>query len=73
MFCVCHAFLFFNFSLVVSCWERADLLARLFVMFSCDFVTFSYGDLDQVWYLVVPVPDLCFLAYFVYYNFLKLH
>ena len=37
------------------------------------FVTFSYGVLDQVWYLNVSIPDLCLLAYFVYQNFLKLH
>ena len=30
---------------VVSCWERADLLALLYVMFSCVFVTFLYDIL----------------------------
>ena len=31
-------------------WRRADLLALSCVMFSCAFVTFSYGVLGQVWY-----------------------
>ena len=36
----------------------------LFVMFSCVFVTFPCGILDQVWYLIVSIPDLCRLSYF---------
>ena len=40
MFHVCHAFLSVDWSLVVTCWERADHLAVLYVMFSCVFVTF---------------------------------
>ena len=40
--CVCVC------SLVVTCWERTDLLALLYVMFSCTFVTFPYGVLGQV-------------------------
>ena len=30
-------------SLVVTCSEKADFLALLYVMFSCVFVTFPYG------------------------------
>ena len=41
---------------VVTCWERADLLA-LFVVSNCEF-------LGQVWYLIVSIPDLCTLTYF---------
>ena len=52
-------------SLVITCWKRADLLALLYVMFSCGFVTFPYGVLCQVWYLIVSIPDLCLLSYFV--------
>ena len=36
----------------------------LFVMFNCVFVTFPCGILDQVWYLIVSIPDLCCLSYF---------
>ena len=42
MFRVCHAFLSVHCSLVVTCWERADLLALLYVMFYY-FVTFPCG------------------------------
>ena len=57
-FCVCSSRLF-----VVTCWERADLLA-LVVMFNCVFVTFPCGILGYVWYLIVSIPDLCNLSYF---------
>ena len=36
----------------------------LFVMSNCDFVTFPCGILDQVWYLIVLIPDLCCFSYF---------
>ena len=51
-------------SLVVTCCERADLLVLLCVTFPCAFVTFLYGVLGQVWYLIVLIPDLCLLSYF---------
>ena len=43
---------------VVTCWERADLLALVCGVF-CEFVTFPIGILGQVWYLIVSIPDLC--------------
>ena len=52
-------------SLVVTCMERVDLLALLYVMFSCVFVTFPYGDLSQVWCLIALIPYLCLLPHFV--------
>ena len=55
-------------SLVITCWERADLLALLCVIFSCVFVTFPYGVLGQVWYLILSIPDRCLLPYFQYAN-----
>ena len=36
----------------------------LFMIFNCDFVTFSFGILGQVRYLIVSIPDLCCLSYF---------
>ena len=36
-------------SLAITCWERADLLALLCVVFSYVFVTFPYSVSDQVW------------------------
>ena len=37
----------------------------LLVMFNCDYFTFPCGILDQVWYLIVSIPDLCRLSNFV--------
>ena len=65
--CVCHAVTSVHSCLVVTCWERADLLA-LVVMSNFDCVTFSCGILGQVWYLIVLIPDLCRLSYFVCYS-----
>ena len=46
---------------------RAEVLALLCVMFSCVFVTFPYGVLGQVWYLIVSIPDLGFLHFYGYW------
>ena len=43
------------------CSQLLDLIALLFVMFSCVFVTFPYGVLGQVWYLIVSIPDFLLL------------
>ena len=61
---VCHTVLSVPCNLVVTCWERADLLVLLYVMFSCIFVTFRYGVLGQVWYWIVSIPNLCLLSDF---------
>ena len=55
-------------SLVVTCLERADLLAILYVMLTCVFANFPYGVLDQVCYLIVLIPDLCLLSYLDTYS-----
>ena len=36
-----------------------------FVVSNCEFVTFPFGILGQLWYLNVLIPDLCILTYFV--------
>ena len=64
MFHVCYAFLSVHYSLVVTCWKRVNLLALLYVIFSCVFVTFLCGVLGQVWYLIVSIPHLYLLTYF---------
>ena len=61
----CHTVLSFPCSLVITCWERADLLALLHVMFSCVFITFPYGVVGQVWYLIVWIPVFCLLPSFM--------
>ena len=49
---------------------RVDLLALLYVMFSCVFVAFPCGDrvLGQVRYLIVLIPDIWLLSYFYNYS-----
>ena len=48
--------------LVVTCWERADLLALV-----CGVLLrvcyFPIGILGRVWYLIVLIPDLYTLTY----------
>ena len=48
---------------VVTCWEKADLLALVWgvQLWVCHF---PIGILGQVWYLIVSIPDLCTLTYF---------
>ena len=61
--CYCHAFASVRFCLVVTQRERADLLALVCDVY-CDFVTFLVGILEQVWYMIVSIPDPCCLSYF---------
>ena len=60
--CVCHAFLSVHCCLVVTWRERAEFLT-LVCDFHCDFVTFPFGILGQVRYLIVSIPDPWFLTY----------
>ena len=46
-------------SLVMTCLERAELLALFCVVLSCIFVILPYGVLGQVWYLIASIADLC--------------
>ena len=57
---MCPVFLMLS-GLMVTCWERADLLALVGDVY-CIFVTFLCGILGQVWYLIVSFPDLCHLS-----------
>ena len=65
MFRACHAFLSVHCSHGITCWERASLLAILYVVFSCVFVTFTCGVLGQVWFSIESIPYLSLLTYFV--------
>ena len=64
MSCVCHEFASVHCCLVVTLWERADLLALVCDVY-CDLVTFPFCILGQVCYLIVSIPDPCRLSYFV--------
>ena len=54
-------------SIVATFWERVDLLALLYVMFSCAFVTFPYCVLGHVLYFIASIPDLCILPSFEHF------
>ena len=68
VFCVCRCYtvLSVSRSLMVTCWEMADLLALLCVMFTCGFVTFPYGVLGRLWYLIVSIPDFYLLPHLLF-------
>ena len=68
---ICHTVLSVPDSIVVTYLNRADLLALLCVILSFYFVTFPYGVLGQVWYLIVLSPDLCLRFYFEHENSFK--
>ena len=73
--CLCYAVLSVPCSLVITCWKRADPLALLCVVFSCVcvfFVTFPYGFLGHVSYLIVSIPVLCLPLYFLFFSSFRL-
>ena len=60
-------YVFFMLSrlLIAALWSPAGkgLTSWLsFVVLICMFVTFPFGILGQVWYLIVLIPDLCPLS-----------
>ena len=50
--------------LVVTCRERAGLLA-LVCGVELRVCHFPIGILGQMWYLIVSIPDICTLTFFV--------
>ena len=68
MFYVRLAILSVHCSLVITCWERPNLLALLCVVFLvfCHFPMWCTGSGV---YLIVSIPDLCFVPYFQIYIF----
>ena len=73
-FCFCYLYFTFIF-IMLSCqfvaalWSSAGkvLTSGLFCVW-CFLkflsLSFSYGVSDQVWYLIVSIPDFCLLLYF---------
>ena len=57
---VCHTYSSVHCCLVVTLRERVDLLVLVCDVYY-DFVTFPFGILGQMWYLVVSIPDPCLL------------
>ena len=63
----CHTVLSDPYSFVVTCWERADLLALSYMCF----LTFSYDVIGQVWCLIVRIPDICLFCILPYFKHLQ--
>ena len=65
---LCLVFVMLSRLFIAALWSPAGKGPTswfLLVMFNCVFVTFPCGILGQVWYLIVSIPDLCRLYYFV--------
>ena len=63
---VCFVFVMLMYLLIAE-RERADLLAFVYDVY-CAFVTFPFGILGQVWYLIVSIPGPCRLSFFIYFR-----
>ena len=48
---------------------RGDFLALVCDVY-CDFVTFPFGILRRLWYLIVSIPDPCCISYFDVYRWI---
>ena len=65
---LCLVFVTLSRPFVAALWSPAGnglTTWLLFVMFNCDFVTFPCGFLGWVCCLIVSIPDMCRLSYFV--------
>ena len=63
----CIVFVMLPHLLIAALWSPAGkgLTSWLsFVVLNCVVLTFPFGILGQVWYLIVSIPDLCPLSYF---------
>ena len=65
MCCLCFVVLPVTCGLLVACWEMAGLLAFPLCGVLLCFVTFPYCDPDQVWRLIVSIPDLCIVLFLI--------
>ena len=54
---------------IASLWspEGKGLTSWLLFVMYCDFVTFTFGILGQVRYLIVSIRDPCCLSYFLFW------
>ena len=66
----CIVFVMLSRLLIAALWSPAGkgLTSWLaFGVLNCVIVTFPFGILGQVWYLIVPIPDLCPFITFILY------
>ena len=64
--CVCPAFVSVHCCLVVTCWERADLLALVCDVLLCFCHFPMWYPVDRrvcrcTWFFILSIPDLCHL------------
>ena len=59
--CLCQIVLSVYCSLVVACWESADLLALMCEMFSFAFDPLRYPGSGV--FVILSIPNLCLLPY----------
>ena len=65
---LCLVFVMLSHPFIAALWSPTGKRLTswlLFVMSNCDFVTFPCGILCQVRYLIVMIPGLCRLSYFI--------
>ena len=65
---LCLVFLMLSRQFIAAMWSPAGkgLTSWLFlVMFILFFVSYPFGIMGQVWYLIVSFPDLCHFSYFL--------
>ena len=65
---LCLVFVMLSRLFIAALWSPAGIGLTSwfsFVMFNCVFVTFPCGILGQVRYLILSIPDLCHLSYFL--------
>ena len=63
----CIVFVMLSRLLIAALWSPAGkgLSSWLsFVVLDCVSVTFPFGILGQVWYLIVSIPELCTISFF---------
>ena len=66
---VCLVFVMLSRQFIAALWSPAGKGLTswlLLVVFICVLVTFPCGILGQMWYLIVSIPDLCPLFYFIF-------
>ena len=68
---LCLMFVMLSRLFIAALWSPAwkGLTSSIsFVMFNYVFVTFPYSILGWMRHLIVWIPDLCRISYFVYYS-----
>ena len=69
---LCLVFVLLSDLFIAALWSPAGIgltSLLMFVMSNCYFLTFPFGILDQVRYLIVWIPELCHLFNIYIYAF----